>query len=203
MFFHPPYLSYRIKQFNAIAEPELSRDYHQKHLEVLAAFGVGPLGSTLSPWYNQPAVTVFAVYDEFDEILAGIRLERLEQQPYELPLSHAICVDSPDLLPKICRHKGQLAEICGAWVAPRARKCGLLQHLIGLCIDLGKKMQLDYLLAMPPEHTKAIFTEYSFSPVPNAFGRSEYCYPDDRYTSTLMELGLSLQLAQASPATCN
>ncbi|WCL82757.1 hypothetical protein PPO43_06585 [Saprospira sp. CCB-QB6] len=203
MFFHSPYFNYSIKQFDAITEPKLSADYHRKHLEVLAAFGVGPLGSTLSPWYQRPAVTVFVAYDESDEMLAGIRLERLEQQPYELPLCHAISVDSPDLLPKIGRHKGRLAEICGAWVAPTARKRGLLQHLIGLCIDQGEKMQLDYLLAMPPQHTKGIFREYGFSPVPNALGRSEYCYPDDRYTSTLMELDLSLQPAQASAAFCN
>lgn len=203
MFLDSPYLNYSIKQFDAITEPKLSADYHRKHLEVLAAFGVGPLGSTLSPWYQRSTVRVFMALNDQQEIVGGLRLECLNRHSSELPLSHAIAVDSPDLLPKIDLHKGRLAELCGAWLAPEARKKGLLMALTAAAIDYAYSIELDYLISLSSAHSRYVFDELGFSELPNKKGISAYKYPDSRYLSTLMELDLSLQPAQASAAFCN
>jgi len=181
---------YRIQTFYPLQAPKLAQHYHQQHIKALRDFRVNQISSANTKWWHQPNVYAIVISNQKQQIVAGSRVEIIHPN-YPLPLESAIQKESPDIIQDIHQYQGQLAEFCGAWISPSARKKGLCKQLVQTSLELSQELGLKRVMSFPSQHTQPIFEQLGFEAVYNTHKQSTYIYPDERYQSTLMGKSIS------------
>lgn len=184
----PKEMNLRIRVLHAIDYPEIAMNCHKKHLEVLDEFNLSnEIDSAKSNWWDNPNSYLLIVEDIYSgEIGSSIRIDMIAKS-HPLPLASILRGYDSSFVKKLEDSKHILGELSGLWVSQKFSKRRLSTFLLDAILALSSKLRINYLIAMPPKHTKYVFDQKGFEVVKRIGNKGEIFYPNDSYISTIME----------------
>jgi hypothetical protein len=145
----------RLHSFRAPDEPGLCDRFQRAHREAIGRhMSLKGIGSLNDEWPHHALTQVVVVEADDGELLAGVRLQR-DDGVFPLPTARAY----PDarLLEWIEASRADgVAEVCGAWAAPRLARCGVFPLTICAAFATLPRLGLRRVMASCGTHTIAM-----------------------------------------------
>lgn len=179
--------NFTISLHQAIESAEISATFFNKHIDVLASFGVTGITSAKNTWQHKPTVWLFTLTNEVGEMIGGVRLDI--KSGFKMPLESALeQYPSVTTLAKKYEIQYGVAELCGLWIEKNYRRANLANALIKAAIATAPNIGANYILGFANEHSLKTTVRLGFSQVNHVENSGIFYYPDDRYKSLLIEL---------------
>jgi hypothetical protein len=152
----------------------------------LVDVGINSLTSSEPSWIKDPDIYVLNVYDEDDEIVAGLRVHRYTGR-IRVPMIEALEDQCPEIeeifnstLPK------GTAEICGLWGSRKVFGKGLSPYLCICSVVMVEKMGLDNFYCFAAPYTEKMIKSMGCVLVSHIGVEGRFPYPTEKFMSAVL-----------------
>ncbi len=185
----PEKMNLRIRVLHAVDYPEIAQKFYEGQKEVLKEFNVdGKISSIKEKWWeNLYSYMIVAEDIETGELGGGMRLDVIDDS-HSIPVERALSYVQPDIVDRMHKYDNVLAETCGMWISKRFSERNLPKILMRCSISIASKLRIKVLLGFANQYTRKMTEDMGFTTVKNVGNNGTFAYPDERYTTSLVEL---------------
>ncbi len=186
----PQKMNLRIRVLHAINYPKIAKECDSKHIKLLEdSVLVEDIDFSKSEWWENPYSYLFIVEDMntemnketgFREVCASIRLDKIDK-------SHVIPIESatPVVTLLVEKYNYVLGELSSLWIDKKMSDINLVTHLFRNAIAFSSRLNIKYLLAMPPKHKSCFLTSFEDNIVDSV---DKFGYLNEDYITTDLEI---------------
>jgi hypothetical protein len=174
------------KAFRAIDDFEASMKFQEGHTRVLTDVGISSLTSSEPTWISDPDVYVLNVYDEEQDVVAGLRVHRYNGK-VRVPMIDALEDQCPEIegIFKATLPKGT-AEICGLWGSRKVFGKGLSPYLCICSVVMVEKMGLSNFYCFAAPYTEKMIKSMGCVLVDYIGVDGRFPYPTEKFMSAVL-----------------
>lgn len=194
-------LTFKIRAFRAVDNPESCRKYIEGHMRVLNLFGITMITSAAAEWIRDPDTYVISVESEDGQKVYGGGRIQVASGNLMLPIETAVADKDPSIHEVIAEYaKTGTGEICGLWNSREMAVCGVSSLYLGraiVAVAVQLKLSSLWALCAPATVRNCELVGYEIARFVGDNGT--FHYPKDNLVATAMVIDDLDNLPAADP----